>query len=45
MYKYTEFDRAFDLARARQYRDQLERFQSGELDADAFKPLRLQNVW
>jgi len=45
MYQYTEFDRQFVRTRAAQYRDQLERFLSGQLDADAFKPLRLQNGW
>jgi len=45
MYQYTEFDRHFVRARAAQHRDQLERFQSGQLSADEFKPLRLQNGW
>jgi sulfite reductase (NADPH) hemoprotein beta-component len=45
MYQYTEFDRQFVRTRAAQYRDQLERFLNGQLDADAFKPLRLQNGW
>ncbi len=45
MYQYTEFDRQFVRTRAAQYRDQLERFLSGQLDAEAFKPLRLQNGW
>ncbi|PUE41139.1 nitrite/sulfite reductase [Limnohabitans sp. Bal53] len=45
MYPYTEFDKQFVRARAAQHRDQLERFQSGQLSADEFKPLRLQNGW
>ena len=45
MYQYTEFDHQFVRARAAQHRDQLERFQAGQLSADEFKPLRLQNGW
>lgn len=45
MYQYTDFDRAFIQARANQYRDQLTRWQSGELKEDEFRPLRLQNGW
>jgi sulfite reductase (NADPH) hemoprotein beta-component len=45
MYQYTEFDRHFVHARARQYRDQLGRWQAGQLAEDEFKPLRLQNGW
>jgi sulfite reductase (NADPH) hemoprotein beta-component len=45
MYQYTEFDRQFVRARAAQYRDQLERWQSGKLADDEFRPLRLQNGW
>lgn len=45
MYAYTEFDRRFVRARAAQYRDQLQRFLGGELGAEEFKPLRLQNGW
>ncbi len=45
MYRYTEFDRAFVRSRAAQFRDQLERWQDGRLDEDAFRPLRLQNGW
>jgi sulfite reductase (NADPH) hemoprotein beta-component len=45
MYLATEFDRSFVHQRARQYRDQLERHLSGELSADEFRPLRLQNGW
>ncbi|PZP99919.1 MAG: nitrite reductase [Variovorax paradoxus] len=45
MYKYTDFDREFVQLRAAQYRDQLERWQKGELAEDEFRPLRLQNGW
>lgn len=45
MYQYSEFDRQFVHQRAAQFRDQLERFQAGTLDGEAFKPLRLQNGW
>jgi len=45
MYKYTEFDKTFVLARAAQFRNQLERWQVGKLSEDEFRPLRLQNGW
>jgi sulfite reductase (NADPH) hemoprotein beta-component len=45
MYQYTEFDRQFVKARAGQYRDQLTRWQAGQLPEDEFRPLRLQNGW
>ncbi len=45
MYQYTEFDRQFVKARAGQYRDQLTRWQAGQLAEDDFRPLRLQNGW
>ena len=45
MYHYTEFDHDFVRLRAAQYRDQLERWQKGELAEDEFRPLRLQNGW
>src|SRR6187431_3255732 len=45
MYQYTEFDREFVKARANQYRDQLTRWQAGQLPEDEFRPLRLQNGW
>jgi len=45
MYQYTEFDRQFVKARASQFRDQLTRWQNGQLPEDEFKPLRLQNGW
>ncbi len=45
MYQYTEFDRQFVKLRAAQHRDQLERWQSGQLADEEFRPLRLQNGW
>jgi len=45
MYQYTEFDRQFVKQRADQHRDQLERWQKGQLADDEFRPLRLQNGW
>ncbi|TNF60103.1 MAG: nitrite/sulfite reductase [Burkholderiales bacterium] len=45
MYAYTEFDRHFIRQRAAQFRDQLQRWQSGQLADSDFKPLRLQNGW
>jgi len=45
MYQYTEFDRQFVQLRAQQFRDQLERWQRGELTDEQFLPLRLQNGW
>jgi len=45
MYQYTDFDRQFVHLRAAQFRDQLERWQSGKLPEDEFRPLRLQNGW
>ncbi|MDQ3272623.1 MAG: nitrite/sulfite reductase, partial [Pseudomonadota bacterium] len=45
MYQYTDFDRQFVKARADQYRDQLGRWQAGQLPEDEFRPLRLQNGW
>jgi sulfite reductase (NADPH) hemoprotein beta-component len=45
MYAYTDFDRQFIRERAAQFRDQLQRHLAGSLDAEAFKPLRLQNGW
>jgi sulfite reductase (NADPH) hemoprotein beta-component len=45
MYRPTDFDRQFLRARAAQFRDQLGRWQRGELADDHFKPLRLQNGW
>ncbi|EJE51059.1 sulfite reductase, beta subunit (hemoprotein) [Acidovorax sp. CF316] len=45
MYQYTEFDKTFVHQRARQFRDQLNRWQAGKLAEDDFRPLRLQNGW
>lgn len=45
MYQYTEFDKQFVQQRAAQFRDQLERWQSGKLAEEEFRPLRLQNGW
>ena len=45
MYRYTDFDRRFLRWRAAQFRDQLERWQRGELTDEQFLPLRLQNGW
>jgi sulfite reductase (NADPH) hemoprotein beta-component len=45
MYRYTDFDRQFVRLRAAQHRDQLERWQAGQLSDDEFRPLRLQNGW
>jgi sulfite reductase (NADPH) hemoprotein beta-component len=43
MYRYTAVDRLVVEERVAQYRDQTRRYLAGELDDDAFKPLRLQN--
>ena len=45
MYQYSDFDRQFVQLRANQYRDQLQRWQTGSLPELEFKPLRLQNGW
>ncbi|MBM3398039.1 MAG: nitrite/sulfite reductase [Betaproteobacteria bacterium] len=45
MYQYNDFDRQLVRQRAAQFRDQLTRWQAGELLGDEFKPLRLQNGW
>lgn len=45
MYQYSSFDYEFVRARAAQFRGQLERWQSGALSDEAFRPLRLQNGW
>ena len=45
MYAYTDFDRQFVHLRAQQFRDQLERWQRGELTHEQLLPLRLQNGW
>ncbi len=43
MYRYDEFDAAFVKERVAQFRHQVERRLSGELNEDQFKPLRLMN--
>ncbi len=43
MYHYDSIDRQLVSERAAQFRDQVERWKSGELTNDEFRPLRLQN--
>ncbi len=43
MYRYDEFDAAFVAERVAQFRDQVNRRVSGELNEDQFRPLRLMN--
>jgi sulfite reductase (NADPH) hemoprotein beta-component len=43
MYAYTEFDQALVDDRVAQFRDQTQRYLSGTLSEDEFRPLRLQN--
>ena len=43
MYRYDEFDAEFVRQRTAQFRDQVGRRLSGELNEDEFKPLRLRN--
>jgi sulfite reductase (NADPH) hemoprotein beta-component len=43
MYRYDAVDRLIVEERVAQYRDQTRRYLAGEIDEDAFKPLRLQN--
>jgi len=43
MYRYDEFDAAFVAGRAAQFRDQVNRRLTGELNEDQFRPLRLMN--
>ena len=45
MYQYTQFDKQFVQLRAQQFRDQLDRWQRGELTDEQLLPLRLQNGW
>ena len=45
MYQYTHFDKQFVQLRAQQFRDQLDRWQRGELTDEQLLPLRLQNGW
>lgn len=43
MYKYDAIDRQLVNERVAQFRDQVGRWQAGELSDDEFRPLRLQN--
>ena len=43
MYKYDAIDQQLVNERVAQFRDQVRRWQSGELTGDEFRPLRLQN--
>lgn len=43
MYKYDAIDRQLILDRVEQFRDQVRRWQAGELTDEEFRPLRLQN--
>ncbi len=43
MYKYAAIDQQLVNERVAQFRDQVRRWQSGELSGDEFRPLRLQN--
>jgi sulfite reductase (NADPH) hemoprotein beta-component len=43
MYRYDEFDHAFVRERVAQFRDQVARRLTGDIDEEQFKPLRLQN--
>jgi sulfite reductase (NADPH) hemoprotein beta-component len=43
MYRYDEFDQTVVDERVAQFRDQVARRLAGEIDEDAFKPLRLMN--
>ena len=43
MYRYDEHDQSFVEARAREFRNQVDRRLAGQLTEDEFKPLRLQN--
>jgi sulfite reductase (NADPH) hemoprotein beta-component len=43
MYRYTDFDQRIVDERVAQFRDQIERWQRGELSDDELRPLRLQN--
>ena len=43
MYKYDAIDQQLINERVAQFRDQMRRWQSGELTGDEFRPLRLQN--
>ena len=43
MYKYDEFDQEIVDQRVTQFREQTQRYLAGELDEEAFRPLRLMN--
>jgi sulfite reductase (NADPH) hemoprotein beta-component len=43
MYRYDEFDAAFVRERTAQFRDQVQRRLTGEINEDQFRPLRLMN--
>ena len=43
MYRYDAIDHQFLTERVAQFRDQLRRWQTGELAGEEFRPLRLQN--
>ncbi len=43
MYRYDEFDAAFVRERTAQFRDQVNRRLTGEINEDQFRPLRLMN--
>src|ERR1043165_3831197 len=43
MYRYDEFDAKFGAERVEQFRGQVARRLTGELNEDQFKPLRLMN--
>jgi sulfite reductase (NADPH) hemoprotein beta-component len=43
MYRYTEFDQRMVNERVAQFRDQIARWQRGELSDEELRPLRLQN--
>ena len=43
MYKYDAIDQQLVNERVAQFRDQVRRWQSGEMTGDEFRPLRLQN--
>ena len=43
MYRYDEFDQTFVEARVAEFRDQVARRLSGELNEEEFRPLRLMN--
>jgi sulfite reductase (NADPH) hemoprotein beta-component len=43
MYRYDQIDRTLVNERVAQFRDQTQRFLSGALSEDEFRPLRLRN--